>query len=136
MDVTLALLADYANVTAEGKLNILGTFDTIFASKFPTVHPQMQLILSLEAHPAEAGSRKALEIRLMTEDGRNVFSIGAEMQIPEAREPMGEMIKSNQIIGLQNVRFERPGSYQFAVLINGETKRTVALKVQERVSGP
>ncbi len=33
MEVTLALLADSANVSADAKLNILGVFDTIFADR-------------------------------------------------------------------------------------------------------
>ena len=53
MQVKLALLADYANVTAEGKLNILGIFDRINVVGVPAVHPQMHFILRLEAHPAE-----------------------------------------------------------------------------------
>lgn len=133
MEVTLALLADSANVSADAKLNILGVFDTIFAERFPAVHGQMQLILRLEANPAEAGSRKQLEIQLMTEDGRKVFSIATEMefQVKEPSKPRGEMMKSDQIIGLQNIRFEKPGDYQFTILVNGETKKAVPLKVRE-----
>jgi len=134
MEVTLALLADYANVTSEGKLNIMGVFDTIWAEKFPTVHPQMQLILRLEANPAEAGSRKKLEIKLMTEDGRNMFSIGAEMglEVKDPSKPVGELMKIDQIIGLGNLRFDRSGSYQFAILVNEETRKIVPLKVRQR----
>jgi len=136
VDVTLALLADYANVTADGKLNILGVFNTIYADRFPAVHPQIHLILRLEMHPAEIGPPKNVEIRLMTEDGRTVFSISAEVgfQLKDPTKPVGEMIKRDQIIGLQNTRFEKPGTYQFAILVNGETKETVSLKVQERTS--
>lgn len=48
MEVSLALLADYANVTREGKLNLLGLFDRIDARAVPWVHPQMQLVLQNE----------------------------------------------------------------------------------------
>ena len=30
MELTLALLADYANISREGKLNIMGIFEQIF----------------------------------------------------------------------------------------------------------
>lgn len=133
MEVGLALLADYANVTAEGKLNILGVFDTIFADRFPVIYPQLHLILQLEAHPAEAGAQKQVEIRLMTEDGRTALSISADMafQRKNSSHP-GETMKTQQIIGFQNIRFEKPGTYQFAILVNGEARETVSLKVQER----
>lgn len=134
MDVSLALLADYANVTADGKLNILGLFDTIFVQQFPAVHPQMQLIFQLEAHPAEAGQQKQVEVHLMTEDGRPILSISADMalQPKTSLAPIAEMMKTQQIVGFHNVRFEKPGTYQFAILVNGDTKKTVSLKVQER----
>ena len=135
MEVTLALLADYANLTADGKLNIMGTFDTIFAERFPAVHPQMQLILRLSANPAEVGARKKLEIKLMTEDGRQMFSISAEFgfQVKDPALPVGLEMKTDQIIGLNNIRFESAGDYQFAILINDDTKETVPLKVRQRV---
>lgn len=134
MDVGLALLADYANVTADGKLNILGLFDTIVADRFPAVHPQMQLIFQLEAHPSEAGKQKQVEVRLMTEDGRTVLAMSSDMalQLKDTLRPIAEMMKSQQIIGFHGVRFEKPGTYQFAILVNGDTKKTVSLKVQER----
>lgn len=112
------MLADYANVTAEGKLNILGVFDMIFADRLPAVHPQTQLILRLEANPAEAGARKKLELKLMTADGHTRFAIGAELGFEgrDVSKPVGEMMKTDQIIGLQNVRFEFPGDYQIAIL--------------------
>ncbi len=138
MEVSLALLADYANVTAEGKLNILGVFDTIFADRFPAVHPQMQVILRLEANPAEAGSRKKLELKLMTADGHTLFAIGAELgfEVKDPSKPVGEMMKTDQIIGLQNVRFEDRGDYQIAILVNEETKKTIPLKVRQRQPQP
>ncbi len=134
MDVSLALLADYANVTRDGKLNIMGVFDTIFAEQFPAVHPQMQLVVRLEANPAEAGSRKKLEIKLMTEDGRLLFAIGTELgfEVKDPTKPLGEMLKSDHIIGLQNVRFEQPGDYQIVILVNEETKKTVPLKARPK----
>jgi uncharacterized protein DUF6941 len=41
MDVQVAVLADYANVAAGDKLNVMGIFDTVFAPTLPTVHPAL-----------------------------------------------------------------------------------------------
>src|SRR6185436_5289009 len=48
VDVKLALLADGANATAEGKLNILGIFNALHAASFPCAHPHMCLVLRFE----------------------------------------------------------------------------------------
>lgn len=82
MKVTLALLADAANVSQEGKLNILGTFDNISASKFPTRHPEMQLVLRMEASVAEANTHKRLELKVMDEDAQQVGGAVAEFDVP------------------------------------------------------
>ena len=52
MDVTLALLADAANVSQDGKLNILGIFNGLGAAAFPATHPSMHLVLRFEASRA------------------------------------------------------------------------------------
>ena len=71
MEVGLAVLADAANVSREGKLNILGEFNTIFAGRFPVTWPKMNLVLKLEATVGE-GSRHRLGIRVINQDGKLV----------------------------------------------------------------
>jgi hypothetical protein len=47
VDVTLAVLADYANVSQEGKLNILGVFQEVNPVAFPAGVPQMFVLGNL-----------------------------------------------------------------------------------------
>ena len=58
MRVSLALLADYSNVSREGKLNILGIFDTIYAPRFPTTHAHLQLVVRFEAEARRVRARR------------------------------------------------------------------------------
>jgi hypothetical protein len=46
MDVQVAVLCDSA-VDYRGKLCILGTFDTIFTTQLPAVHPHCSIALRL-----------------------------------------------------------------------------------------
>ena len=55
MKIPMALLADEANVSQEGKLNVLGVFDRIAAAGFPTVHPKMVFVFRVQAEYADAG---------------------------------------------------------------------------------
>jgi hypothetical protein len=127
MQVKLALLADYANITAEGKLNILGTFDHIAVSEFPAVHPQMQLILRLEAHPAERDRSHLIEIRLHDPDGDTVFEIKGDM-LPRGGMP-GENLATNQVIGINNLKLGKPGEYTFVIFIDNDMKTELPLTV-------
>jgi hypothetical protein len=56
MHVNLAVLCDAANVSREGKLNILGEFDSIHASSFPLTYPTMVLVVRMEAHPRRSAT--------------------------------------------------------------------------------
>ncbi|NOT29677.1 MAG: hypothetical protein HOP15_04415, partial [Planctomycetes bacterium] len=71
MHARLAVLADAANTTAEGKLNILGEFNVIFAARVPFTWPRMFLALKLETDPGEGGQH-TLRIRVIDEDARLV----------------------------------------------------------------
>ena len=123
----LAVLADYANVTAEGKLNILGIFDRISVLKIPVVHPQMHLILRLEMHPAERGRVHNLEIRLHDPDGATVFEVKGDLR------PAGNATRAaatNQILILNNLELATEGGYNFVVFVNNDLKAEVPLVVE------
>jgi hypothetical protein len=127
MQVKLALLADYANVTAEGKLNILGIFDRINVLEVPAVHPQMHLILRLEAHSAERNRSHNIEIRLYDPDGQTVFEVQGDV-VPHGQ--AGEPVATNQILTLNNLQLSKPGGYTFVVFINNDLKSEVPLGVE------
>jgi hypothetical protein len=127
MEVKLAVLADYSNISREGKLNLLGIFDIIRARSFPAVHPNMQLVVTFEAPPSEAGTNKNVQVRLMDADGKRILEVGTHLKLPQPAP--GGVIKSNHILNLNNVAFENPGDYAFYILINGEEKRSVPLKL-------
>jgi hypothetical protein len=126
MLVKLAVLADYANVTSDGKLNILGIFDRMNVVNLPAVHPQMNLVLRLEAHPAEHGRAHPVEIRLHDPDGQTVFEVSGEI-VPQG-EP-GEAVSTNQILTLNNLQLNKTGGYTFVVLVNNDLKAEIPLAV-------
>ncbi|HUK55805.1 MAG TPA: hypothetical protein VLY20_04025 [Nitrospiria bacterium] len=127
MKVSFAVLADCANISREGKLNILGIFDSIQAQQFPVTHPQMQLVMRFEADRAEAGKTKKVEVQLIDEDGEKLFQLGGEFTLGTIRP--GGMIGSNHILTINMMKFERAGDYEFKILINEEFKAEVPLKL-------
>jgi hypothetical protein len=127
MNVRLAVLADYANVTGDGKLNILGIFDRINLLQIPAVHPQMHLVLRIEAHPGELNRTYAVEIRLQDPAGAIIFEVKGEI-VPRG-EP-GQIVSTNQILTLNNLQLEKIGEYTFVVMVNNEVKTQIPLAVE------
>ena len=48
MHLSFALFADAANLSQEGKLNVLGVFDALQVGGFPAVHPRATLVVRLK----------------------------------------------------------------------------------------
>jgi hypothetical protein len=109
----MALLADEANVSQEGKLNVMGVFDRIAANAFPTVHPKMVFVFRVQAEYGDAGQQFAVRVRLMDEDGAAIFEASGDITAPPVAP--GEFLTANQVFTLVGTQFPRPGSYKFVV---------------------
>jgi len=135
MLVTLFLTADYANLTGDGKLNIMGIFSTVYATQFPARHSSMHLIAKLVGELGEDGQTRDVHIFLLGPDGQRILEVGGEMQIPKrinAQKP-----EINAIIRLQDVTFPTPGPYQFVLFVDKDHKGEISLLVQTlNVSAP
>lgn len=123
----MAVLADYANVTADGKLNILGIFDRINMVQLPSVHPQMHLVLRIEAHSAERERSHYIEIRLHDPDGKTIFDVNGDI-VPHG--DGAQPTSTNQILTLNNLQLEKVGAYKFVIFINNDLKSELPLHVE------
>ncbi len=124
-----AVLADYAMVSKDGKLSIIGIFEKLYAPKCPVTHPQMYIVLSFEAKHADTGHNHKLEFQLIDADGNVQLSFGGEMAM--ASPPPGENARFNHIVNLNNIVFKDFGIYEFKVIVNQEVRAGVPLKIVE-----
>jgi hypothetical protein len=79
MEVDLALLADAATIDGSGKLNILGIFDRLTTSAFPTRHPRLSEALL----PRLQG-----DLSLYTLEDLRAVQVGVEAIVEHLREEM------------------------------------------------
>ena len=132
MELKMGLIADYANITQDGKLNVMGIFSRILAQAFPVTHPVMHLVLVFNAGTAERGREKEVQIRLLDDDGQSVIDINGKFTVPD--QP-GATVDLQQIFAIQLLQFKKPGHYAFHVLINGDTKAILPLAVEQTPLG-
>jgi hypothetical protein len=132
MDITLGVLADYASVSQDGKLNIMGIFGEINPPMLPFGIPMMYLILSFEASPSEYDTDKAIKVTLLDSEGKAIMGMEQSMRVQPARRP-GSRSVLNAVVGLAGIKFEHAGDYAFSVLVGGEEKKSIMLHVNEPV---
>ncbi len=56
MHVSFALFADAANLSQEGKLNILGVFDALQVAQLPAIHARATLVVRIKGNAADVGA--------------------------------------------------------------------------------
>jgi len=131
MDVTLALLCDYANLSQDRKLNILGVFSVFNVTTLPALLPQMYVVVSTEAALTEAGQEFPFELVLWNADGREMLRLQQPLQFPPITHP-GDTVSNNQIIGIARLQFPTAGDYSFIIRIANQERRRIRLRVNDR----
>jgi hypothetical protein len=130
MDVSILLVADYANVTQDGKLNVMGIFHNINALNFPATHPEMHLITQLKAGPAEYEREFTLDIKLIDDDASHIL-LQQTFRLVVPRGTAGQTVYMNHLLRMINVQFPKPGSYEFSVLVDRDVKGSLPIEVHK-----
>jgi len=128
MEVTFATLADFASVSADNKLNVMGIWDQINTSQMPAQVLSPYLVIRLHADITEVDSPRRLKITLVDEDGGELLA--GEQEIVVARPVESGVAPIYQVISrFPALQFPKPGSYKFAILIDNDHKVDIALRV-------
>ena len=132
MQIQLAVLCDAATDYA-GKLNILGTFDTLITSHLPAVHPQFSIALRLTFQKHEEG-KHAIQMNFVDEDGKSVMS-PLEMHLDVTVPDDTIFLSRNAVITMQNLPLNKPGLYSVEISVDGVRMTHIPLLVKQ-VSNP
>lgn len=113
------LLADYANLTGNGKINVMGLFRQINSSQFPFRHLSMYLVIKLQTEPIEnLRGERVMVARLVDADGSVLQQL--EMPFKFTEWEGGLRPEANFILQLNNLLFSYPGEYIWDVFVNDE----------------
>ncbi|MDA0232341.1 MAG: hypothetical protein O3B04_05045 [Chloroflexi bacterium] len=128
MEITLAVLADFASVSAEGKLNVMGIWDQVKTRQMPAQVLSPYLVMHLEANITEVEQPRLLRIQLVDADGRQLLA--GEQQITINRPTEAGVTPSFNVISrFPALQFPQPGLYKFAISIDTDHKRDISLRV-------
>ena len=129
MYIKYALLADYIAPGANGKTNIMGVFDKLFAKKFPTVHNSLSLLIKFELETQEENKNLNLKIDFVDQDGkRKVAPI--ELKAKFSSRKNDKLISEHQFVfEMKGLRIDKPGTYEFSIYVNDRYLYGVPLSV-------
>lgn len=127
MNIQVAVLCDAATED-NGKLNLLGSFDTIYAPQMPAVHPQCSVALRVTFVSGDEGPRK-LTLSFINADGRAIMqSIDLPVQVTLPDD--AHFLTRNFIVNIQQLKFEEPGLYSVDVRLDNSSQASIPLLVK------
>ncbi|MGQ0764564.1 MAG: DUF6941 family protein [Gemmatimonadota bacterium] len=127
MVVSFALFADGANLSQEGKLNILGVFDAVQVSTMPALHPRAHLVVRLKGTPFDAGSHR-VSLRWINPGGVELWSSDGQVDVATPPQTVTEM--DIPLIAQLDLPLDQAGAYTMRILLNDEMRAEVPLYVR------
>src|SRR3972149_1029268 len=126
MYCSFALFADAANLSQEGKLNVLGVFDALHVASLPAVHPRATLVVRLKASPDDAGTH-ALSLTWVAPGGEEVWSSSGEVEVHAP--PPGAIEVDIPVIAAIDLPIAEAGVHVMRVELDAEVEAEGGLPV-------
>ena len=126
MHISFAVFADGANLSQEGKLNVLGVFDALQVGGFPALHPRTHFVLRLKGSLEDIGNHR-LTFRWLNPSDEELWSSDGELNVAPGANPTFEM--DLPVIAVIDLPLNAPGLYTMRVALDGEPTADVRLFV-------
>lgn len=133
MRISFAVFADGANLSQEGKLNVLGVFDAVQVAALPTLHPRTHLVIRLKGDDGDIGSHR-MTLRWVDPSGAELWSSTGELNVAGAMNPEYDM--DLPVIAVVDLPLSMMGRYVMQVILDEDHKADVVLIVTSSVSQP
>ena len=128
MDIEAFLLCDCATDT-NGKLNVLGAFDTIFAPKLPTVYPAIAIAIRIRFSSIEQGEHE-MRINVIDQDANPIapkLQGKITVQLPEDADSKAV----NIVLHLQRLELKSYGQYRIDFALDARHEASLPFCVRK-----
>lgn len=127
MHVSFALFADAANLSQEGKLNILGVFDALQVASLPAIHPRAHLVVHLKGTGTDVGAH-TVNFRWLSPSGHELWNSSGDLNV--GAPPPGTTEMDLPLIAQLDLPIDSAGSYTMAIAIDGDHTIDVGIVVR------
>ena len=132
MNIQVAVLCDAAT-DDNGKLNLLGAFDTIYAPQLPAMHPQCAVALRVTFMSGDEGARK-LRLNFVNADGHAIMP-SIEIPVAVALPDDAHFVTRNFIVNIQQLKFVEAGLYSIDVRLDDKSQGSIPLLIKHLPPG-
>ncbi|MBL9216717.1 MAG: hypothetical protein JNG83_14665 [Opitutaceae bacterium] len=132
MHVELFALCDAATDQA-GKLNILGTFDTIHVQGFPAAHPSCAVAGRIRFELSEQGSHE-FKLSIIDQDGTSLVQ-PVNGKFPVKANPGAGTPTVNLVLNFQGLQIKQAGEYRIDLNVDNRVVATLPLYVKLITAG-
>ena len=128
MYLRYGLLADAVVPGSMGKKNIIGTFHSVFAQKFPCIHPSLSLAIRVEGDASEIGKHH-IELGFVDADYNAIREpISTQFDLQKEKLPIEGVPAAKEVaITIQNLSLPQAGWYEFVVKVDGRHLGSIPL---------
>jgi hypothetical protein len=127
MHISFALFADAANLSQEGKLNVLGVFDALQVGALPAVHPRATLVVRLKADQSDVGVH-SLAFGWVGPSGEEIWSSSGEVEV--GAPPPGAVEIDIPVIAAIDLPIQQAGMHTMRIELDGELRSELYLHVR------
>ena len=130
MNIQVAVLCDAAT-DDQGKLNLLGAFDTIYTQQLPAVHPQCSIALRVTFGHEDEGAHK-LRLNFVDADGHSIMPGMGTIDLPVEVVLPGDSHfgTRNFVVNIQQLKSEQPGLYSIDIALDDQSQTSIPLLVK------
>ncbi|MCC7054071.1 MAG: hypothetical protein IT355_12475 [Gemmatimonadaceae bacterium] len=128
MHVQFALFADAANLSQEGKLNILGVFDALHVGQLPSLHPRATFVVRLKAVAEDEGAH-GVSLEWVNPAGVVLWSSTGELVVGPVHEGADGI--DVPLLAVVDLPMDVPGLYTMVVAVDGAEATRTALQVTQ-----
>jgi len=123
MQINFIHICNYAFLSQDGKLNVIGIFKQINARKFPYIHPKISVVTNITIN-----EDIKLKIQILKKEAMEIVSkIEANLNAP--KEAKGKKVEVGFISDFNMVKFESVGDYLLEVWVNDTLEKTISFRL-------
>lgn len=128
MNIEAFLLCEAAT-NHQGKLNVLGAFDNIFAKQMPFVLPACAVAVRIRFERIEEGQHN-IKLQMIDEDGKSIGpKLSGDIDV-RFRDDL-DLIVPNFVLNIQHLKFEKYGKYRIDLAIDGQIASSLPFIVRK-----